>query len=182
MKQTLIRSDYFYTITAACGKVMEAVETTDNGAAVQLGNYEKKASQQWSFVREGDGVYRIKNRATGKLIDLVMTGTVNGTWLHMWEDVSGSSQLWIMERTNDGCVKFKAQCANTKCIDLVDMNTEAGARLQIWEDVNGENQLWTIEKVPAEKKTRTTKKAVAEGETVAKKPRTRKTAAKKAAE
>ena len=27
------------------------------------------------LVREGDGVYRIRNRASGKLIDLMMTGT-----------------------------------------------------------------------------------------------------------
>ena len=45
-------------------------------------------------MREGDGVYRIRNRASGKLIDLMMTGTANGTWLHLWEDVGGTSQMW----------------------------------------------------------------------------------------
>ena len=39
-----------------------------------------------SFIRVGDGVYRIRNRASGKLLDLTMTGTANGTWLHLWED------------------------------------------------------------------------------------------------
>ena len=30
--------------------------------------------------------------SSGKLLDLTMTGTANGTWLHLWEDVGGTSQ------------------------------------------------------------------------------------------
>ena len=175
MKQTVITATGYYTIAGASGAVIEAVESADNGAAVQLGGYEaKKATQEWKFIREGEGAYRIQNRATGKMIDLVMTGTVNGTWLHQWEDMGASSQVWIVERTADGKIKLLCQLAAGKCIDTVDMNNAAGARLQIWDDVNGENQLWTLNKVAAR---RTAKKAAAEGETAVKKT-TRKTTTK----
>lgn len=175
MKQTVITATGYYTIAGAAGAVIEAVESAENGAAVQLGAYEaKKATQEWKFIREGEGAYRIQNRATGKMIDLVMTGTVNGTWLHQWEDMGASSQVWIVERTADGKIKLLSQLANGKCIDTVDMYDQPGARLQIWDDVNGANQLWTLTKVVAR---RTTKKA-AEGETAEKKTTTRKTTKK----
>ena len=80
--QTVIEADRFYTIAAKGGSVIQAVEKATNGGDIRLGKYEHKPEQEWAFVREGDGVYRIRNRASGKLIDLMMTGTANGTWLH----------------------------------------------------------------------------------------------------
>ena len=85
--QTIIEADRFYTIAAKTGNVIQAVESVKDGGNIRLGKYEHKPEQEWAFVREGDGVYRIRNRASGKLIDLMMTGTANGTWLHLWEDV-----------------------------------------------------------------------------------------------
>lgn len=158
--QTVIAADQFYTLANAAGKVIEAAEGQANGGAIQLGVYDHKASQEWAFIRVGEGVYRIKNRGTGKMMDLMMGGSADGTWLHQWEDANSSSQMWIVENTSDGRVKIKAQLAPAKCVDVVNMSTESGARLQIWQDVNGENQLWKISEV-AEKKTRAAKAAPA---------------------
>lgn len=185
--QTVIEAGKYYTIAGASGRVVEAAEPAENGAAVQLGNYSHKPSQEWAFVRVGEGVYRIQNRGTGKMLDLTLNGTANGTWLHQWEDVNSSSQMWVVEPTNDGRVKLKAQLANTRCLDTVGMSSEVGARLQIWEDVNGENQLWILAEA-VEKKTRARKagKAAESAEAAAaepaKKPRTRKASAQKAEE
>ena len=73
--QTVIEADRFYTIAARTGSVIEAVESAKNEGSIRLGKYDHKPEQEWSFVRVGDGVYRIRNRASGKLIDLMMTGT-----------------------------------------------------------------------------------------------------------
>ena len=97
--QTVIEADHFYTIAAHTGNVIQAVEGTKEAGTVRLGKYEHKPEQEWSFIRVGDGVYRIRNRASGKLLDLTMTGTANGTWLHLWEDVGGTSQMWTVQPT-----------------------------------------------------------------------------------
>ena len=182
--QTIIEADRFYTIAAKTGSVIQAVESVKDGGNIRLGKYERKPEQEWAFVREGDGVYRIRNRASGKLIDLMMTGTANGTWLHLWEDVGGTSQMWKMEPT--------------KCIDTVGMGTADGAVLQIWQETAGEDQLWTISEVkdrakhapkaeekPAEVKAETAapaeEKPVEEKAAPAAKKTTRKPAAKKTA-
>ena len=100
--QTVIEADRFYTIAARTGSVIEAAASTKNEETVRLGKYDHKPEQEWTFIRVGDGVYRIRNRASGKLLDLMMTGTANGTWLRLWEDVGGTSQMWTMEHTPQG--------------------------------------------------------------------------------
>ena len=105
--QTVIEADHFYTIAAHTGNVIQAVEGTKEAGTVRLGKYEHKPEQEWSFIRVGDGVYRIRNRASGKLLDLTMTGTANGTWLHLWEDVGGTSQMWTVQPTPEGTVRLR---------------------------------------------------------------------------
>lgn len=172
--QTMIVADCYYTIANLSGKVLEGAASTENGAAIQLATYTKAENQEWSFLRMGEGVYRIKNRGTGMMMDLVMNGTADGTWLHQWQDVNGSSQLWIVEAGNDGTVKIKTQLAPTKCVDVVGMSNEDGARIQIWQDVNGENQKWTINEVKerkaAEEKKAPAKKAAAKKATAKAEP------------
>ena len=71
--QTVITEDKFYTIAAANGKVVEVKDyNTGNGAQIQLWDNANAEWQQWSFVRAGDGVYRIKNRFTGKMLQIPM--------------------------------------------------------------------------------------------------------------
>lgn len=181
VSQTVIKADKFYTVTGTCGKVMEAAEAAENGAAVQLGVYNHDPKQEWAFIRVGDGVYHLQNRGTGKVLDLMMGGSADGTWLHQWENVGSSSQMWIIDPTNDGHVKLRSQLARTRCVDVVGMSTEAGTRLQIWQDVNGENQLWTLAAV-VEKRTRKVAKKTepaAEAPAVEEKPAAKKAPAKK---
>ena len=146
--QTVIEADRFYTIAARTGSVIEAAASTKNEETVRLGKYDHKPEQEWAFIRVGDGVYRIRNRASGKLLDLTMTGTANGTWLHLWEDVGGTSQMWKVEHTPEGTVRLRSSWAGGKCVDTVGMGAEVGAVLQIWQEVpGGGDQLWVISEV-----------------------------------
>ena len=162
--QTVIEADRFYTIAAKTGSVIQAVENAKDGGDIRLGKYDHKPEQEWAFIRVGDGVYRIRNRANGKLMDLMMTGTANGTWLHLWEDVGGTSQMWTMEHTPQGTVRLRSSWAGGKCIDTVGMGTADGAVLQIWQETAGEDQLWTIEEVKDRAKRAVKKAEPAEAE------------------
>ena len=69
--QTVLTEGKFYTISAANGKVIEVADyNIDNGAKIQLMDNANFEWQQWNFVAAGDGVYRIQNRFTGKMMDL----------------------------------------------------------------------------------------------------------------
>ena len=150
--QTVITEGKFYTISAANGKVVEVADyNIDNGAKIQLWDNANAEWQQWNFVAAGDGVYRIQNRFTAKMLDLDMGGVSDGTRVHQWEGAQASSQLWVVEPTNDGRVKIKSNLAG-KLLDP-GMATENGTVLQIWADVNGDNQFWTINEVTRKPKT-----------------------------
>ena len=98
--QTVLTEGKFYTISAANGKVIEVADyNIDNGAKIQLMDNANFEWQQWNFVAAGDGVYRIQNRFTGKMMDLALGGVVEGTWLHQWGRTSGLSQCWALEPT-----------------------------------------------------------------------------------
>ena len=136
--QTVIREGACYTIAAANGRVLEVADfNTENGASIRLWSYEGQPWQQWIFEEAAEGQYRIKNRFTGKVMDLAMSGVVNGTWGQRWEIVPADG----------GKAKIRNVLAD-KVIDLVGMRVDNGTQAQIWQDVFGENQLWSIQPVP----------------------------------
>ena len=147
VEQTLIEPGRYYTIAAASGNVIGYVEKAEDGAELRLGKYEHKPEQEWLFDRVGEHSYRIHCRANGKVIDLMMAGTDNGTWLHLWDDVLGSSQMWTLVPVNDGTVRITSPWASGKCVDTVGIGSAAGAILQIWQESPGADQLWTIRAV-----------------------------------
>ena len=145
--QTVLTEGKFYTISAANGKVVEVADyNIDNGAKIQLMDNANFEWQQWNFVAAGDGVYRIQNRFTGKMMDLALGGVVEGTWLHQWGRTSGLSQCWALEPTRSGRTRIRNVLAD-KYIDLVGMNTSNGAQAQIWNYVSGGNQEWNLVRV-----------------------------------
>ena len=99
--QTIIEADRFYTIAAKTGSVIQAVESVKDGGNIRLGKYERKPEQEWAFVREGDGVYRIRNWAAGKCIDTVGMGTADGAVLQIWQETAGEDQLWTISEVKD---------------------------------------------------------------------------------
>ena len=84
--QTVITEGKYYTINAANGKVVEVADyNIENGAKIQLWDDANAEWQQWGFVAAGDGVYRVQNRFTGKMMGLDMGGVSDGTRVHQWE-------------------------------------------------------------------------------------------------
>lgn len=147
--QIVLLENEFYLIKSPNGKVLEVKNfNTENGASIRLWDYAGHPWQQWQFVDAGEGRWRIRNRFTGKMIDLAFGGVVEGTWLHQWGRTSGLSQCWALEPTRGGRMRIRNALAD-KYIDLVGMNTSNGAQAQIWRFVSGGNQEWDLVRVDA---------------------------------
>lgn len=145
--QVILQENLFYTIKAKNGKVLEVEDfNTDNGAHIRLWDDDGHPWQQWQFVEAGERRYRIKNRFTGKYIDLMYGGVEDGTWLHQWSYTSGLSQCWELVSEKNGRIRIRSVLAD-KYIDLVAMNTANGAQAQIWLDIPGGNQEWNLARV-----------------------------------
>ena len=55
---------------------------TASGAAVQLWDNVKEDSQIWLLVAVAEGLYKLENKLTGKVLDVINAGSQNGAWLH----------------------------------------------------------------------------------------------------
>ena len=147
-------------------KALQVTGLTD-GLVVEQHTPTGESSQVWTKVKSGTCVKFI-NKATGKVLDVMNEGTVNGTWAQTWRDVDGASQQWKIVDVTMTYKKLLNVRAN-KVLDVVDMSSEDGAPAQIWEDVDGVGQQWKLvqvnkpekreEKKPAKKPA---KKAAAE--------------------
>ena len=143
----------------------------NSGATVQLWENGNGDSQKWLAVEVETGWYKLQNKMSGKVLDVMSAGSDNGARLHAWDYVGKDNQLWAFEAVKGG---FKLRSKRSgRVLDIVDMSAENGARLQIWDDVDGENQVWVV----------TDETAAPAKKTAAKKPAAKKAApAAKAAE
>ena len=89
--QVVLLENEFYLIKAPNGKVLEIKNfNTENGAAIRLWDYAGHPWQQWQFVDAGEGRWRIRNRFTGKFIDLAL----GGSWSPPGTAAPASAMCW----------------------------------------------------------------------------------------
>ena len=147
--QTVIREGRFYTIATENGLCMEAAASANGNNLFVVGPYKNKPSQEWSFRRKGIDTWQIVNRACGKAVDIRMGGILDGTWLHLWEPVEASSQMWTAVPTRSGTVRFLSQKAYGKCIDTVGLECVPWTPLQLWRDLEiAGAQTWVVTELP----------------------------------
>lgn len=89
-------------------------------------------------------VYEIKNRASGKVIDVSGRSTANGARIQQWGYAGGDNQHWRVESTGNDQYKLTA-IHSGKVMDVVDGSTLRGAKIQQWDDFGSSNQRWKIE-------------------------------------
>lgn len=110
----------------------------ENGSAVCQVPLGDAPGQRWEVTKTGDTV-KIKEEASGKLLDVMMEGSSDGTLAQIWDDVDGPSQQW---KPAGRVYKAMVHAASGKALDIRDISLEAGAPAQIWEALGGENQQW----------------------------------------
>ena len=156
--------------------------STENGALIRLKGIDASPAQQWNAVASGD-FYKLVNKASGKVLDVVHAGAESGCAVHQWDDAGSDSQLWSFASAKTGRYKIISKLSG-KCLDIAGMAVGEDAMLQIWDDVDGENQKWLLAedgapKAPAKRAVKKAAPAADEAAPKAAKPSAvKKTAAK----
>ena len=65
-----------------------------DGAVIEQWTDGGWTSQHWQLVDAGGGFYKLRNRATGKVIDVSGGSLSNGANVIQWADNGGSNQHW----------------------------------------------------------------------------------------
>ncbi|MFI3325959.1 MAG: RICIN domain-containing protein [Clostridia bacterium] len=146
----------FLLINRKSGKALQSLGI-ENGVAVEQSQVNYCDAQLWSKATISKSSFKLVNKATDKVLDVMYNGTVNGTWTHTWEDVNGPSQEWRFDKASRGFRKI-VNVTSEKVLDIHELSVSNGAVAQLWEDVNGENQEWKIVEYPAPAKRISAKK------------------------
>jgi Ricin-type beta-trefoil lectin domain-like/HYR domain/Secretion system C-terminal sorting domain len=121
---------------------------TANYTPIIQWTYHGGANQQWRIISNGDGTYDIKNRATGKLLDIQQSGgnCANGIKTEQYQDDNTGSQQWSLVKQADGTYKMKNKTCN-KIIKVNGGSYSDGAQVVLWDDFGAEYFKWRIEEV-----------------------------------
>ena len=88
-----IVSNTYVTIAARDGRVLEVADFShDSGALVQLWADAGEDSQRWVAVEVAEGLYKLENKLTGKVLDVIASGADNGAWVHQGVGLPGQGQ------------------------------------------------------------------------------------------
>ena len=118
-----------YRIASVSGKLLTAAED----GTVTVEEQDSQKAQRWKFIPT-DGAYRICNLQYQKMLDIIAGGTVNGAWVHLWDEVEAASQLWTAEIEGD-----RMRLRSVSSDKYLDVALQDNAHVQIWEKA-GENQ------------------------------------------
>ena len=93
-------SNVCYQIAAKNGRVLEVADfNTASGAAVQLWDNVKEDSQIWLLVEVAEGLYKLENKLTGKVL---VPRTAHGCTSGIISARTTSSGRWSRRRTAAG--------------------------------------------------------------------------------
>lgn len=137
----------------------KALEVTgsENGSPIVQNEVNNTDAQLWYAVKISKDTYKLVSKSAGKVLDLAMAGTANGTHAHIWDDLDSVSQTFSIVNASRGFRKIVNVNAG-KVLDIKDLSEENGATIQLWDDLSGDNQEWKMQEFPKVVKKATTKK------------------------
>lgn len=75
---------------------------TANGTTTQLCQGSGAASQKYTFTRQSDGSYVIKNTASGRVLDVSNAQASNSAKVQLWDENGTSAQRWFVRDSGSG--------------------------------------------------------------------------------
>ena len=105
------------------------------------------ASQVWTFIRNNDGSYKIKNKATGKCLDVSGASTSSGANIQIYADNGTKAQSWFIHENYDGTYIIRSKCASTCVMDVSGGSSTAGTNIMNYTADGTQAQKFTISKI-----------------------------------
>ncbi|MEU6261555.1 RICIN domain-containing protein [Streptomyces sp. NPDC047043] len=136
-------SGWFRLVNRRSGKVLDVSDAaTANGAGIIQWTPTGGTNQQWRFLPEPDGSFRIAARHSGELLDSP-GGSGQGAQLDQWSDTGGDNQHWRLVDAGGGYHRL-VNIRNGLCADVESGSTDNGTRVIQWPAGGGTNQQWQV--------------------------------------
>ncbi|MCA9694355.1 MAG: RICIN domain-containing protein, partial [Myxococcales bacterium] len=102
--------------------------------------------QQWRFVLQSDGCYKIQNVGTGKVLDVKKSNQADDADVLGWKWNGTSNQRWSVQDLADGRSRVDVKHSG-KTLGVFESGLEAGTAVNQQTWANGSNQRWRISEV-----------------------------------
>ncbi|WP_158853522.1 glycosyl hydrolase family 95 catalytic domain-containing protein [Saccharothrix deserti] len=130
-------------VNRATGKVLDVNGAgAADGAKVVQWSSSGSPNQQWQFLPNSDGSFRLVARHSGRLLNS-QGGSGQGTQLDQWQDTNSDNQWWRLVDAGSGYYRL-VNVRNGLCVDVEGGSTTDGARVIQWPVNTGTNQQWQI--------------------------------------
>ena len=144
--------DGLYSILSAADNnkavdISGGVYNAKNGTNVQIYKDNKTVAQRWYIERDESGYYTIKNKQSGKVLDVVGASTKNGANVRIYGGNKTCAQKWRIVKNDDENYTFVSACSH-KVLDLVAASTNNGANIQIYSSNSTKAQKWILSEIP----------------------------------
>ncbi|GAA2524056.1 RICIN domain-containing protein [Streptomyces longisporus] len=134
-----------YTASNAGSNLMLTIVggSTTNGTYATQQNTDNVTDQQWKFVLQPSGYFKIFNMASGKVLGVENQSTVNGAKILQWDDNGTLDHEWAVAPSPSG--GFTALNRVTgKYLEIPGGSTTAGTTAGQWDSTGCACQRWNL--------------------------------------
>ncbi|WP_370941932.1 RICIN domain-containing protein [Amycolatopsis sp. cg5] len=119
-------------------------DATKDGAAIELWDCVAGVKQIWDVVPLGNNKYSLRNRNSGKCLDVYNSTLDNQGGVVQFTCNSGPNQQWEFTTDNTGANYALRAVHSAKVLDAKNNGTANATLVQQWADKGLANQRWTI--------------------------------------
>ena len=103
-----------------------------------------EANQFWTLDRQSDGSYKITNKETGKVLDVLAGSKESGTNVCIYPSNNTNAQRWYIYKNANGTYSLRAKCGTTCVLTVSGGSTAAGANVLMSTYTGDASQQFTI--------------------------------------
>jgi alpha-L-fucosidase len=132
-----------FRLAARHSGMVATITGSADGANIQQGSWKGANDQKWSFIGTGDGYYKIRNVASGKLMEVAGLSRANGGKVALWHDADAPQQHWAVTPIGDGYHLLTNRLSGLS-LDVSGASTTEGADIHQWDYQSVPQQQWRI--------------------------------------
>ena len=134
-----------YTVSNANSALNLAIAggSTANGTSATQQNATTAADQQWRFVQQPSGFFKIFNVASGKVLGVENQSTANGARILQWDDNGTLDHEWAVAPNPAGGYTLTNRVTG-KILEIPNASTTTGTSAGQWSDTGCACQRWNL--------------------------------------
>ncbi|MGW5431588.1 RICIN domain-containing protein [Streptomyces sp. NPDC004059] len=134
-----------YTLSNANSHLLLTIAggSTTNGTYATQQNADNAADQQWKFVQQTSGYFKIFNVASGKVLGVQNQSTANGAKVLQWDDNGTLDHEWALAPNPAGGFTATNRISG-KYLEIPSASTTVGTAAGQWSDTGCACQRWNL--------------------------------------